>query len=153
MEDEAFAILGKDEMIMIRVGVIADTHDILKEEVLNELKQCDYIIHAGDIVDIKILERLQTITKVFVVKGNNDKLSLNEEEYFNIGGYSFYLVHQLDTKKDVDFYIYGHSHQLGRTLYLNPGSCGKKRFSLPLTYIILDLYEDHYEFLVKECSK
>ena len=65
MEDEAFAILGKDEMIMIRVGVIADTHDILKEEVLNELKQCDYIIHAGDIVDIKILERLQTITKVF----------------------------------------------------------------------------------------
>ena len=122
---------------MIRVGVIADTHDILKEEVLNELKQCDYIIHAGDIVDIKILERLQTITKVFVVKGNNDKLSLNEEEYFNIGGYSFYLA----------------CYQKGRTLYLNPGSCGKKRFSLPLTYIILDLYEDHYEFLVKECSK
>ena len=60
--------------------------------------------------------------------------------------------------QDVDFYIYGHSHQLacyqkGRTLYLNPGSCGKKRFSLPLTYIILDLYKDHYEFLVKECSK
>ena len=94
MEDEAFAILGKDEMIMIRVGVIADTHDILKEEVLNELKQCDYIIHAGDIVDKKILERLQTITKVFDVKGNNDNLSLNEEEYFNIGGYSYYLVHQ-----------------------------------------------------------
>ena len=77
---------------MIRVGVIADTHDILKEEVLNELKQCDYIIHAGDIVDIKILERLQTITKVFVVKGNNDKLSLNEEEYFNIGGHFIWFI-------------------------------------------------------------
>ena len=46
---------------------------------LTDLKQCDYIIHAGDIVDIKILERLQTITKVFVVKWNNDKMSLNEE--------------------------------------------------------------------------
>ena len=54
---------------MIRVGVIADTHDILKEEVLNELKQCDYIIHAGDIVDIKSVERLQTITKGICCKG------------------------------------------------------------------------------------
>lgn len=143
---------------MIKVGIIADTHNVLKKEVLKELKKCDYIIHAGDLVNETILQQLQKITKVYVVKGNNDQLDLNLEEYFEIGGYSFYLVHQLNTKKDVDFYIYGHSHQLScyqkdKTLYLNPGSCGKKRFSLPLTYIVLELYKDHYEFIVKECLK
>lgn len=70
---------------MIKVGIIADSHDVMREDVLADLKHCDYIIHAGD-----ILEQLKTITKVYAVKGNNDKLDLNEKEYFKIGNYSFY---------------------------------------------------------------
>lgn len=120
---------------MIKVGIISDTHNSLREEIINELHTCDYIIHGGDIIDEKILNKLKSISKVFVVKGNNDYLDLNEEIYFQIGTYTFYMVHELGEKKDVDFYIYGHSHQLacynkGKTLYVNPGSCGKKRFSL-----------------------
>ncbi|WP_455683672.1 metallophosphoesterase family protein [Thomasclavelia sp.] len=141
---------------MIKVGIISDTHNFLREEVINELQTCDYIIHGGDIVDKKILDKLKSISKVFVVKGNNDNLDLNKDVYFQIGSYTFYMIHELGEKKDVDFYIYGHSHQpacynKGKTLYINPGSCGKKRFSLPLTYIILYLYEDYYELTLKKC--
>lgn len=140
---------------MLKIGIISDTHNVLKEVVINDLKDCDYIIHAGDIVKKEILDELQQLTKVCVVKGNNDNLDLNEEEYFEIAGHSFYLIHELHQKKDVDFYIYGHSHQLacyqkGKTLYLNPGSCGRKRFSLPLTYLILYLNENNYEIVIKK---
>lgn len=140
---------------MIKIGIISDTHNVLRKEVISDLKQCQYIIHAGDIMKEELLEQLKDIAPLFVVKGNNDQLLLNEEEYFEIAGYTFYLVHQLNTKKDVDFYIYGHSHQLaiyqkGKTLYLNPGSCGRRRFSLPLTYIILSIDRKHYEFTVKQ---
>lgn len=142
---------------MIKIGIISDTHDVLRDDVVFDLKQCDYIIHAGDITKLELLEELQLITTVYAVKGNNDKLMLKEEEYFEIGGYLFYLVHEINDKKDVDFYIYGHSHQLscyfkGKTMYLNPGSCGRRRFALPLTYLILSLYDDHYEFTVKLCK-
>lgn len=140
---------------MIKVGIISDTHDVLRDEVIIDLQDCDYIIHAGDITKQDILEKLQTITTTYVIKGNNDKLDLNKEEYFTIGNYKFYLVHEINEPKDVDFYIYGHSHKLacyqkGKTLYLNPGSCGRKRFSLPLTYIILSLHDSNYEFTVKK---
>lgn len=140
---------------MIKVAIISDTHDVLRDEVVEELKKCDYIIHAGDITKQEILDNLQAITITYVVKGNNDKLDLNEEEYFNIGNYKFYLVHKINEPKDVDFYIYGHSHKLAcyqkrKTMYLNPGSCGRKRFSLPLTYIMLSLYDSHYDFTVKK---
>ena len=97
---------------MLKIGIISDTHNVLKEVVINDLKDCDYIIHAGDIVKKEILDELQQLTKVYVVKGNNDNLDLNEEEYFEIAGHSFYLIHELHQNKDVDFYIYGHSHQL-----------------------------------------
>ena len=142
---------------MIKIGIISDTHNILRNEIIHDLQQCDYIIHAGDIMKPEILDSLKAITKVYAVKGNNDQLDLKEEEYFEIGGYSFYLIHEIGEKKNVDFYIYGHSHQLacyhkGKTMYLNPGSCGRKRFSLPLTHIILFLDDEHFEFIIKECK-
>ncbi|MFQ6794421.1 MAG: metallophosphoesterase family protein [Thomasclavelia sp.] len=140
---------------MFKIGIISDTHDVLKEAVLTDLKDCDYIIHAGDITKQEVLDKLKQLAPVYAVKGNNDKLLLNTSEEFSLLGHRFYLIHELDSKKNVDFYIYGHSHQLacyqkGKTLYLNPGSCGRKRFSLPLTYIILYLSEDSYEIIIKK---
>ncbi|WP_296879467.1 metallophosphoesterase family protein [Thomasclavelia sp.] len=140
---------------MFKIGIISDTHDVLKEAVLTDLKDCDYIIHAGDITKQEILDKLKQLAPVYAVKGNNDKLLLNTSEEFSLLRHRFYLIHELDSKKNVDFYIYGHSHQLacyqkGKTLYLNPGSCGRKRFSLPLTYIILYLSEDSYEIIIKK---
>ena len=118
---------------MFKIGIISDTHDVLKEAVLTDLKDCDYIIHAGDITKQEILDKLKQLAPVYAVKGNNDKLLLNTSEEFSLLRHRFYLIHELDSKKNVDFYIYGHSHQLacyqkGKTLYLNPGSCGRKRF-------------------------
>lgn len=140
---------------MFKIGIISDTHDVLKEAVLTDLKDCDYIIHAGDITKQEVLDKLKQLAPVYAVKGNNDKLLLNTSEEFSLLRHRFYLIHELDSKKNVDFYIYGHSHQLacyqkGKTLYLNPGSCGRKRFSLPLTYIILYLSEDSYEIIIKK---
>ena len=125
----------------MKIGIISDTHNVLRNDVLEELQTCDYILHAGDIMKEEILEKLKKTAPLIVVKGNNDYLMLNEEEYFTLAGYRFYMVHQIGEKKDVDFYIYGHSHRYecyiqNGVQYLNPGSCGRKRFSLPLTYII-----------------
>ncbi|MFR7591323.1 MAG: metallophosphoesterase family protein [Longibaculum sp.] len=140
---------------MIKIAIISDTHNVLRHEVIEDLKACDYIIHAGDIMKQEILEQLQTITKMIVVKGNNDQLDLPEECFFEIGGYRFYLIHQKGKHQDVDFYIYGHSHQYacyreGNVQYINPGSCGRKRFSLPLTYVLLIMKENRYEIVKKD---
>lgn len=139
---------------MIKIGIISDTHNILRDEVLTELKTCDYILHAGDIVKEEIIVTLKKIAPLIVVKGNNDQLHLPLEKYFTLGGYRFYMVHQKGERKDVDFYVYGHSHQYacykeGDVQYLNPGSCGRKRFSLPLTYMILILHVNNYEIIQK----
>lgn len=137
-----------------KIGIISDTHDVLRDEVIDHLKDCDYILHAGDITKVDILERLKDICRVIVVEGNKDCLDLNKEEYFEIGGYQFYMTHQIGKHKDVDFYIFGHSHQYAyytkdSTVYLNPGGCGRRRFSLALTYIIL--YLDNGGYKVEKC--
>ena len=139
----------------MKIGIISDTHNVLRNDVLEELQTCDYILHAGDIMKEEILEKLKKTAPLIVVKGNNDYLMLNEEEYFTLAGYRFYMVHQIGEKKDVDFYIYGQSHRYecyiqNGVQYLNPGSCGRKRFSLPLTYIILILNPNGYEIIQKD---
>ncbi|WP_028044240.1 metallophosphoesterase family protein [Candidatus Stoquefichus massiliensis] len=140
---------------MYRIGVISDTHNVLREEVINDLKKCDYILHAGDIMKEEILIQLRELAPVIAVKGNNDQLSLNEEESFEIGGFHFYMIHQIGGRKDVDFYIFGHSHQYTcykeeGVQYINPGSCGRRRFSLPLTYVIIEIEKHHYVIHKKE---
>lgn len=134
------------------IGVISDTHGILREEVLEKLKKCDYIFHGGDINKPEILETLQSIAPLIVVKGNNDKgkwaETLMETQKITIGSKVFFMVHnRKDVPKDlenIDVLIYGHSHKYSchqeqKTIYLNPGSCGKRRFNLPLTMAILEL--------------
>lgn len=138
----------------MRLGVISDTHNVLKEEVLRHLQGCDYIIHAGDICRQEIVEQLNQITKTFVVKGNNDKDEWGSQlpDYLEIelGDHLIYVVHdKKDIPKnlnDVDLVIYGHSHKYDleyrdELIFLNPGGCGKKRFSLPLTMALVELTE------------
>lgn len=139
-----------------KIGIISDTHNVLREEVKNELKNCDYILHAGDFVSEDIYQTLQSLGQMIGVKGNNDHFELEESVFFEIGGYTFYMTHILGEKQDVDFYIYGHSHhyasyQKDGTHYLNPGSCGRKRFSLPLTYMILFIDDNEYKVEKRDC--
>ena len=136
----------------MRLGVISDTHNVLKEEVLDYLKGCDYIIHAGDVCDEAIVNHLNTLAKTFVVRGNNDQGQWGSQlpEYLEIelDDILIYVVHdQKDIPKQlnhVDLVIYGHSHKYHEGVrdsvtFLNPGGCGRRRFSLPLTMALVDL--------------
>ena len=136
------------------IGLISDTHGLLREEVLAYLKGCDLILHAGDVNEPEILEALRQMAPLKVVRGNNDKgewaMQLPLYEDFTLEGLRFYLVHQ---KKDLpkalttyDVVITGHSHRYHDMIengvhYLNPGSCGKRRFDLPITMALLQLKE------------
>lgn len=132
-----------------RIGVLSDTHGLLRPEVLSALSGCDAIIHGGDINKPEILEQLEKIAPVYVVRGNNDKEwaeHLPITLTFQIDQCRFFLVHN---KKQVpgdltgiDAVIFGHSHkyfaqELEGRLWLNPGSCGKRRFDQEITLAIL----------------
>ena len=143
----------------MKIGIIADTHNLLRPEVIQNLQGCDAILHAGDISSQEILDQLERIAPVKVVRGNNDKewaehlpLSLD----FESGGLRIYMTHK---KKDLpqdltpyDLVICGHTHQYAsvwqesvgnrRTLVFNPGSCGPRRFVQPITMAILQIDPD-----------
>lgn len=135
---------------MMRIGILSDTHGVLKEEVVEGLQGCEAIFHAGDVGNSNILDRLREIAPVYVVKGNNDaeEMQLPENLEVRMGSYTFYMIHDLKSLKTVpkgyDFIISGHSHQFdihykSNTRFINPGGCGKKRFGLPLTFVSLTL--------------
>ncbi len=137
----------------MKIGILSDTHDLLRPEILAELQDCDYILHGGDISSRKILDELEKIASVKVVRGNNDKewaedLPLSLE--FELNNLRIYMAHKKkDLPKDLsgyDLVVYGHSHQYSaqwlesdgkRTLLLNPGSCGPRRFHQPITMAVL----------------
>jgi len=132
----------------ILVGVISDTHGLLRPEALTALRESDYIIHAGDIGDAEILEKLTAIAPVTAVRGNVDKEAwarkLPETEALELGGVSVYVLHdvsQLDLKPEAAGFhvvISGHSHvpkceTRNGVLFFNPGSAGPRRFKLPVS--------------------
>lgn len=133
---------------MIRIGLISDTHGLLRPEALAYLRGSDHILHAGDIGDAGILDALAAIAPVTAVRGNNDTESwarhVRETEVLKVGGMSIYLLHDL-AELDVDaaasghrVVVTGHSHKplidgRGDVLYVNPGSAGPRRFSLPIS--------------------
>ena len=132
----------------VLVGVISDTHALLRPEALEALRGSEHIIHAGDVGAPEILEKLASIAPVTAIRGNVDKGSwarrLPETEVVEIGGVSIYVLHdvaKLDLKPeaaDFNVVVYGHSHvpkQETRhgVLYFNPGSAGPRRFKLPVT--------------------
>ncbi|MEN8075825.1 metallophosphoesterase family protein [Clostridioides difficile] len=139
----------------MKLGVISDTHGVLRDEVIEKLQGCDYIIHAGDVGSKEIIDKLESITKTFVVRGNNDKdqwgRTLPEYREIEMDEVLIYVVHdKVDIPKElkkVDLVIYGHSHKfsnekIDNIVYLNPGSCGRKRFSLPLSMAIVEVNLD-----------
>ncbi|HEY6618491.1 MAG TPA: metallophosphoesterase family protein [Steroidobacteraceae bacterium] len=132
----------------MRVGLISDTHGLLRPEVLAYLHGSDHIIHAGDVCDPSVLEALAAIAPVTAVRGNNDcgawASFLRETEIIKLGGVFIYAIHDL-AELDIDpsianvrVVVSGHSHRplvehRGGVLYVNPGSAGPRRFRLPIS--------------------
>lgn len=150
---------------MHKIGIISDTHGLLRQEVVDMLQDCEAILHGGDFGTGKILETLEQIAPVYAVRGNNDDwveepvpLHASEKPCFlpealsiELYGVRFFMVHNKKmVPKDMsafDIIIYGHSHMYeekyaGRQLWLNPGSCGPRRFTLPVTMALLEITED-----------
>jgi len=147
-----------------RIGVISDTHGLLRPEALQALAGVDQILHAGDVGDSAVLEALSRLAPTHAVRGNTDShaLGLPETRVVEVGGCSIYLIHdlgRLDLDPEVAGFaavVFGHSHEphLRResnvdggagaaksVLFFNPGSAGPRRFSLPVTVGRLKLEE------------
>jgi putative phosphoesterase len=141
----------------VRIGVISDTHGLLRPEALQALAGSSLIVHAGDVGDPGILDALRTIAPVVAVRGNIDTASaLPEFERIEQAGKSIYILHdvnQLDfdpAAAGIHAVISGHSHKPSiRTqdgvLYLNPGSAGPRRFKLPVTVARLQVSDRRLE--------
>lgn len=145
---------------MKRIGVLSDTHGKLREEVVEILRECDVVLHAGDINTSKVMESLKEIAPLYIVRGNADKEwaqgipeTLSEE----ICGLRVFMVHnKKQMPKEMgnyDLAVFGHSHkyeerQEGNCLFLNPGSCGPRRFSQPVTMAVLEVEEETGEIRV-----
>lgn len=130
------------------IGVISDTHGLLRPETLQALQGADLIVHAGDIGSQHVLDALSSIARVVAVRGNMDHdawaYALPRSESFDIDGISVYVIHDLNRMDLVPESAYirvaisGHSHnpsiaKRNGVLYLNPGSAGPRRFSLPVS--------------------
>ena len=136
---------------MKRIAVISDTHGLLRPEVIRIVIGCDAIIHGGDINNQQILDQLSALAPLYVVRGNNDKEwaeHLPESITIQIEDCALFVVHN---KKfvppelhGIDAVISGHSHKYAEQmidgrLWLNPGSCGKRRFDQEITLAILTI--------------
>jgi putative phosphoesterase len=142
----------------LRVALLSDTHGLMRAEARAFAVGADYIIHGGDIGSAQILEELAAIAPLIAVRGNNDKQAwaahLPEAEMIRVGGAFVYVIHdvaQLDIEPraaGVQVIVSGHSHRpqvLVRdgVLFVNPGSCGPRRFNLPIS--IGELYVEGTE--------
>lgn len=143
-------------MDTVRIGLISDTHNLLRPEARLALKGVDRIIHAGDICDAQVLRDLETIAPVTAVRGNNDRgagvADLQEKLILDIGGVSICIVHDLHDlgcipeETGIKVVITGHSHRPlmkmeNGVLYVNPGSAGPRRFRLPVSIGFLEISE------------
>jgi putative phosphoesterase len=137
-----------------KVGLISDTHGLLRPEAVDALQGSDLIIHAGDVGDLHILDELKSIAPVIAIRGNMDNegraYTLKRTEITEICGNTFYVIHDV-SKLDLDpssasiqAVIYGHSHRPAiekhdGVLYINPGSAGPGRLKLPVTVAMIDI--------------
>ncbi|WP_306398161.1 metallophosphoesterase family protein [Telluria beijingensis] len=132
----------------MRVGLISDTHGLLRPQALDFLRGSSHIVHAGDIVDPAILDRLAEVAPLTAVRGNNDHgewaQALPETATLSLGGITIHILHDLKelaidpAAQGVRVVIAGHSHkpaceERGGVLYVNPGSAGRRRFTLPVS--------------------
>ena len=142
------------------VGVISDTHGLLRPEVLPALRGVAHILHAGDVGDAAILDALRAIAPVTAIRGNVDVSGtcsrLSETELVELGGVSIYMLHDLGAldldpmAAGISVVVSGHSHKprMERrkgVLYFNPGSAGPRRFSLPVSLGLLEIAQGRLE--------
>jgi len=137
----------------IRVGVISDTHGLLRPEALRALRGSDLIIHAGDVGAPEVLDRLRDVAPTFAVRGNNDKgawaAKLPITADIEVGDIRVHVIHEiahfeLDDDAGISVVVSGHSHRPSAErrdgiLYLNPGSAGPRRFTLPIAVACLSV--------------
>ncbi|MSS10689.1 metallophosphoesterase family protein [Clostridium sp. WB02_MRS01] len=143
---------------MKQIAILSDTHGLLREHVIAELAEADCSIHAGDIDTPSIMESIRQFGETYMVRGNNDKEwaeALPKSIAVTIEGVRFFIVHD---KKDipkfltnVDVVVYGHSHKYSAeivkgVLFLNPGSCGKRRFDLEITMCRMTVEAGSYRY-------
>ena len=139
-----------------KIGIISDTHGLLRPEVLEILKTCDCILHAGDVTRPELLDELRCLASIYVVRGNNDgewAAGIVKTLHFRIEGVEFFMTHN---KKDVAWelgstqvVIFGHTHSyfektIDGRLWLNPGSCGRSRFGQDITMAVMTVENDTY---------
>src|SRR3954468_17990646 len=139
---------------VLRIGLISDTHDLLRPSALEALTGVDHILHAGDICGETVLKELAAIAPVTAVRGNNDRTgsvrALPKSELVEFGGVHLYIVHDIaDLDIDpraagVQAVIHGHSHkpyveERDGVVFVNPGSAGPRRFRLPVSLAFLEI--------------
>lgn len=141
----------------MKLAILSDTHGLLRPEVVEYLKEADAILHGGDINKPGIVNELQQYAPLYIVRGNNDKEwaeSIPHDLTVSLDNVTFYMVHN---KKEVpadlsgvDVVVFGHSHKYvqeekGGMLWLNPGSCGSRRFHQEITMMMADLTDGHIQ--------
>lgn len=139
------------------IGIISDTHGLLRLEALRVLAHVDHIIHGGDIGDPEIIPALRRIAPVTAIRGNVDvgewATAFAEIESVRLAGRLFYVLHDLNNLRvdplaeGIDVIVSGHSHvpkvaTVDGLLYVNPGSAGRRRFKLPITLASLEVTPD-----------
>ncbi len=138
----------------MRIGLISDTHGLMRPEALDALRGSSHILHAGDIGAPAVLDALRTIAPLTVVRGNNDggawARAIRDTETVELGGVAIHVIHELAllaAEPAVGGWrvvVSGHSHRpaietRGGVLYVNPGSAGPRRFTLPVSVGFLDI--------------
>lgn len=133
---------------MPTIGLISDTHSLLRPEAIAALRGSDYLVHAGDICDAEIIAALAEIAPLTVVRGNNDRgpwaQEIPESAVLQVDGIAIYVIHDLATLRldpvaaGMQVVVSGHSHKPAITrrdgvLFVNPGSAGPRRFRLPIS--------------------
>ena len=141
----------------MKLAILSDTHGLLRPEVVEYLKEADAILHGGDINRPGIVDELKQYAPLYIVRGNNDKEwaeAIPHDLTVTLDSVTFYMVHN---KKEipadlsgVDVVVFGHSHKYvqeekGGMLWLNPGSCGPRRFHQEITMMMADLADGHIQ--------
>lgn len=134
----------------MRIAVLSDTHGLLRPEVMEIVNTCDAVLHSGDINTRKIADELSKDKPLYIVRGNNDKEWAEDIPpflRFELDGITFYMVHnKKEIPQDltgVNVVVFGHSHKYSEErkdgcLFLNPGSCGRRRFNQDITMAVLE---------------
>jgi len=153
--------------MIFRIGIISDTHGLLRPEAEQHLTGADHIIHGGDIGSPDIIAGLQQIAPVTAIRGNVDTArwaaTYTDTALVRLAGRTFYVLHDLKTLQvspaalGIDIVVSGHSHvpkleTVDGVLYLNPGSAGPRRFKLSITLATVDITPDGLQPAIHELS-